>query len=309
MAGNRWTFLLIRDSDAPVGQYRVRERTVRVAAVAGIGLGVVVCLTILLSVLRSGSWVRAELLERENALLSSQLSAMRDQLQGLESNVKTLSEDNAEYRILAGLDPIDEEVLAVGVGGPGSPTPEAHPLWGADSSLSKVAFAVQYDLNALERRSRLLEESFAEATDTLRLHDQLLESTPSILPTSGVLTSGFSRARPHPIHHQDRPHQGIDVSAREGTPILAAAKGKVIRAKRVPGYGQMVEVDHGFGYVTRYGHASKILVRVGQEVHRGEVIALVGHTGTATSSHLHYEVWKDGKPVNPIYYVLDGFIP
>ena len=76
------------------------------------------------------------------------------------------------------------------------------------------------------------------------------------------------------------------------------------------GYGQMVEIDHGYGYTTRYGHASRLLVRVGQEVKRGDVIALVGNTGIATSAHLHYEVRQEGKPVNPLLnHVITGAIP
>jgi len=153
-------------------------------------------------------------------------------------------------------------------------------------------------LSALERRARLLSESLEEATDSVLAHRSLLEATPSILPTEGWLSSRFSQARMHPVHNRPLPHEGVDIAATRGTPILAAAKGKVVYAANMSGYGMMVEIDHGYGYTTRYGHASRLLVRVGQSVQRGERIALVGKTGIATSSHLHYEVRVAGTRVD-----------
>jgi murein DD-endopeptidase MepM/ murein hydrolase activator NlpD len=102
---------------------------------------------------------------------------------------------------------------------------------------------------------------------------------------------------------------GVDISAPRGTPILASADGRVVRAAWVVGYGNTVEIDHGFGYMTLYGHASKLLARVGQRVRRGDVIALVGSTGIATSAHLHYEVRVNGRPQNPSNYILPGIVP
>jgi murein DD-endopeptidase MepM/ murein hydrolase activator NlpD len=168
---------------------------------------------------------------------------------------------------------------------------------------------VTYDLNALERRTRLLRESLLEASDSLSAHRELLQATPSILPTAGLLTSGFTNARMHPIHNRALPHEGIDVAAPRGTPILAAANGRVTFAGRRSGYGLVVELDHGYGHSTLYGHADRIQVRVGQQVQRGDVIALVGSTGMATSPHLHYEVRVGGQPVNPMNYVITGAVP
>ena len=99
------------------------------------------------------------------------------------------------------------------------------------------------------------------------------------------------------------------IADEEIPPILAAAKGRVIYAGRRSGYGLMIEIDHGNGYVTRYGHASKLLAQRGEEVTRGEVVAQVGNTGIATSPHLHYEVRINGRAVNPMNYVVAGAIP
>ena len=258
---------------------------------------------------QGGETVRTVQLELENGALTEQLLSIEGQVTDLEADLRFLSDRDAELRVLAGLDEIDEEVLQVGVGGPGSQALHENPLYPLDEAIAKQAFAVTYDLNALERRSELLRASMLEASDSLAAHRDLLESTPSILPTNGRLTSGFSRTRSHPIHNRDLPHEGVDLSAPRGTPVLAAANGRVTVAGRRAGYGLIVELDHGYGYSTLYGHVSQILVRPGQRVERGDVIAQVGSTGIATSPHLHYEVRVGDRPVNPMNYVITGAVP
>jgi murein DD-endopeptidase MepM/ murein hydrolase activator NlpD len=242
--------------------------------------------------------------ESQNAVLSSTLEQLQQRVVGLEASLGKLASMDDQIRVLAGLNAIEEEVLQVGVGGPGLSVPESHPLYAVDETLGKTAFAVTYDLNALERRARLLNESLGEAKESMTLHKDLLESMPSILPAGAVVSSRFAARRWHPIRNRALPHEGIDFAAPRGSPILAAAKGRIVRAGSFAGYGLMVEIDHGFGFVTRYGHASKVLVRVGQTVERGEVIANVGSTGIATGPHVHYEVRLNGQPQNPMSYVL-----
>jgi len=309
MTGDRWTLLLLKGEDSPVRQYSISPRTIHLAVggVAALLLGVS---GVTLAVGLDGTArLKARHLEEQNTLLATELDRIQSRVVGLESTLEDLSEKDARLRVLAGLDTIEDDVLEVGVGGPGLGTPESHPLYEMDEAMGKTAFAVTYDLNALERRARLLSESMSEATDSLAAHRDLLESTPSILPTTGLLSSSFSRGRFHPIHHRPLPHEGVDVAAPKGTAILAAAKGKVVRAGWYAGYGQMVEIDHGYGFTTRYGHASKVLVRVGQRVERGDVVAQVGSTGIATSPHLHYEVRIQGKPQNPMNYILPASMP
>jgi murein DD-endopeptidase MepM/ murein hydrolase activator NlpD len=264
---------------------------------------------LVLLLVQGGAFVRAAHLARENASLTRELEAFRVRVDGLEETVASLSEQDNQVRRLAGLDPTDMEILEVGIGGPGSATPEARPLWSADSTLGKMAFAVEYDLGALERRARLLSASLAEASDSLEAHRDLLLATPSILPAAGVLSSRFAASRMHPIYHRALPHEGVDISAPQGTPILASANGTVVFSGWRSGWGNTVEIDHGYGYLTRYAHASKLLVRRGQQVTRGEVIANVGSTGISTSPHLHYEVRIGGRAVNPLNYVIGNVLP
>lgn len=309
MNRDRWTVLLLRDGDPSVRRYRIGPVAFRlVAGALGFALLAAGALVVLVGVEGSARH-RADVLARENRALSGTLDEMRDRVDRLESRVGSLSDENARVRALAGLEPIPDEVLDVGVGGPGTPAPDSRPLPATDAEASDATFALEYDVRALERRARLLSESLGEATDSLMAHRDLLESTPSILPTAGYVSSSFSRSRYHPIHHRPLPHEGVDLAAERGTPILAAAKGRVVQADWESGYGQMVEIDHGYGFRTRYGHASELLVREGQRVERGDVIAQVGSTGLATAPNLHYEVLVDGRPRNPMNYVLSGAVP
>lgn len=124
------------------------------------------------------------------------------------------------------------------------------------------------------------------------------------MPTTGWLSSNFSRSRLHPVLHESRPHEGIDVTAPMGAPIVAPASGIVRAVGFQAGYGNTFEVDHGNGIVTRYAHCSRVMVSNGQRVSRGQLLALVGNTGLTVGPHLHYEVHVDGKPVDPLRYVL-----
>jgi murein DD-endopeptidase MepM/ murein hydrolase activator NlpD len=128
------------------------------------------------------------------------------------------------------------------------------------------------------------------------------------MPTKGWLTSAFARERVHPILHLARPHEGIDVTAKMGSEIESPAAGLVTQVSWVEGYGNMLTIDHGYGLVTRYAHLSKTLVVRGQRVKRGEKVALVGSTGISSGPHLHYEVWVNGRPVDPMKYVLPDAI-
>jgi murein DD-endopeptidase MepM/ murein hydrolase activator NlpD len=309
MRGDRWTFLVVRGEDTPVRQYSLSSRSIRVLAgacalvsLALVGLGISAAVD-------ANARIQNRRLDVRNRALSAELEQFRSRVGRLESTLDDLSDRDARIRTLAGLETIDPEVMQAGVGGPGLGSLEAYPLWGVDSAASKDAFALSYDLNALERRARLLASSLDEATDSLQAHRDLLESTPSILPTTGWMTSRFASSRMHPIHNRPLPHEGVDISATKGTPIFSAAKGRVIRAGWVVGYGLTVEIDHGFGFTTLYGHASNLLVRRGQLVTRGDVIAQVGSTGIATAPHLHYEVSLNGVPQNPANFILPDAVP
>ena len=267
---------------------------------AGVASAVVVFLSA--SVIGVGLLNQSQLADTEarNSTLEAGLAQLQEQIANLEATLDRVAEDDAHFRNLAGLETISPEVMEVGVGGPGMGMSESLPF----SETAIRIYSAAHDLSELERRAKLLSESLTEATDSVRNHRELLESTPSILPTEGWISSGFSKSRVHPLHHLPMPHLGIDISAPAGTPIVAAAKGRVTRSSWVVGYGLTIEIDHGFGFATLYSHASELVVQVGENVTRGQVIAKVGSTGTATAPNLHYEVKVDGIAQDPYRFIL-----
>lgn len=306
MTGNRWTFLVLHGEDTPVRQYSLSKRSIRVFGAAAAVLAMVLGGLGVRAVLDGTARIQARHLESQNQALAAQIAQFRSRVTHLQRTLDGLTKENAQVRILAGLDSIDPEVLQAGIGGPGLGSLRSYPLWSVDSSAAKDAYAVSYDLSGLERRARLLSTSLTQADDSLVAHRDLAEATPSILPVNGWLSSPFSKARLDPVLHEVLPHEGIDLAAPKGTPIFAAADGRVIHAGWLGGYGYAVEIDHGFGYTTLYGHASKVLVKVGQHVDRGDIIAEVGSTGLSTAPHLHYEVLVNGTPVNPANFIFPG---
>ena len=250
-----------------------------------------------------------EMLRAERTAISREVESIRARVGEMEGSIDGFIENDEQFRIVAGLSPIDAEIFDVGVGGPGMTTLASDPMWAKYPATAEAVFTTAYDLAALERRASLLSESMAQAMESLVANYALLEATPSILPAQGMVSSQFTEARLHPIYHEELPHVGIDLSAVEGTPILSAANGIVSYAGWKSGYGYTVEVDHGFGFMTRYAHASRTLVERGQAVTRGEIVAQIGRSGTATATHLHYEIWMDGEAQNPGDYILNGVIP
>jgi murein DD-endopeptidase MepM/ murein hydrolase activator NlpD len=221
----------------------------------------------------------------------------------VNDTVETIMKRDQLVRLLAGLPPNDPGVQRAGIGGPaGVPSERVRVL--AEQPLGRDALAMQDDVEGLIRRANLLARSFTEAIDSLEAHGDRLARTPSIMPTRGWLTSMFTQARMHPIFHEERRHEGIDITAPLGTPIVAPAGGWVVDTDTEKGYGRYVKIDHGNGIVTLYAHCSKVNVRKGQRVRRGEEIALVGSTGLSTSPHLHYEVEVNGKTVDPRKFIF-----
>ena len=308
MIGDRWTFLLVRDGHSTIKQYALSSRRLQVLVGGGLLAAIILIGYAVIIGVDGYARLRSAQLDTRNTVLQDELQEFQMRVDHLESTLNQIAQNDARFRSIAGLESIDSEVLQAGVGGPGLVGPEAHSLWTIDPSISENLFEVSYDLNQLERRARLLSSSLEEATDSLLAHRDLLESTPSILPTPGWLSSSYSESRMHPIHNRPLPHPGVDISAPKGTSIYAAAKGTVIKAGWIVGYGLTIEIDHGFGYVTLYGHASELVASQGEEVQRGDVIARVGSTGIATSPHLHYEVRVQGIAQNPANFILPEYV-
>lgn len=146
----------------------------------------------------------------------------------------------------------------------------------------------------------LASPQFAMLTDSLGRQTDELASIPSILPTMGSISSRFSLHRRNPVLVVTRPHEGVDIAAPFGTPVVAPAAGVVVALNERGGYGLLLELDHGHGVTTRYAHLLRVRVRLGQVVLRGQLIANVGNSGLSTGPHLHYEIRVAGAVVDPL---------
>lgn len=224
-------------------------------------------------------------LRTENAELRAVNSSFEESIHELTGKLTEYEERTRQLAIVAGLEEVGGES---GLGGPdlGMPVEES------------AAIAL------LEERFAGLEEELGEVEDRFRERFRWIASVPAISPTRGLFTSGFG-SREDPLTGRNALHQGLDISASPGKPVVATADGIVVKAGRLGRLGNAVYISHGFGLTTRYGHMSKIDVRAGDRVSRGDVIGSVGNSGRSTGYHLHYEVREDGRPVNPLAYILD----
>lgn len=299
-----WTFVIVSDDPRGAKQIRLSRDAMRVciAAVLLVVGGFSSAATRLYN--HTGKVYEEHQLARKNAVLEEELAVMRAQLDTLRGSVEELAGKDEYFRLLAGLDPLDPEIVQVGMS-PATATLIRHPLYRVDRRAAERAFSMSHELNDLLRRARLLTFSWREAKDTAQWKYDQLASTPSILPTAGYISSAFSHRRIHPILSRPRPHLGLDIVAPRGTPIVAAARGIVRFVGTAGEYGLTVEIDHGNRMVTRYAHASRALVRRGQPVERGDVIGHVGDTGLAVGPHLHYEVLVNDRQANPRRFILD----
>lgn len=178
---------------------------------------------------------------------------------------------------------------------------------------SKIISNTLLNLESVEKRVYVQSKSYDELAKLIKNKEEMLASIPAIQPVSNKdlkrMASGFGM-RIDPVYKTPHMHAGLDFSAEIGTPVYATGNGIIeIAGSQGDGYGNKVVINHGFGYETLYGHNSKILVRAGQKVKRGQTIALVGSTGKSTGPHCHYEVWKNGNKINPVNYFFNDLSP
>jgi murein DD-endopeptidase MepM/ murein hydrolase activator NlpD len=275
-----YAFIVSRTSRsrAHIRRIRIHKRWLKVSAV---GLFALACGLVygFYGLTQQAAHLR---IEHENSRLRAENDKQRQALQNLNNRVDAVEDTS---RKLAEESGVQKETPKVhGQGGP------AHPV---DSAAA---------LAALESKTAKIERDLRNYEDFLRRHG-IAPSMPSIWPVVGKLESGLGGRRNPFGGRRYEYHEGQDIDAAYGTPVQVAATGKVTIAGWQRGYGNVVYVDHGNGLSTRYGHLSKIEVRVGDPVTRGQNIGLVGSTGRSTGPHLHYEVRINNQPVNPKQYL------
>jgi len=228
-------------------------------------------------------------------------------LEGLLSDME-FRDDNI-YRVVLGAEPIEKSIREAGVGG----ARRYEEILSKNVIHKEVIVSLSERVDKLRRKMYIESKSHDEIVQKAENKNKLFAAIPAIQPISNkhylALVSGFGM-RVHPIYKYKRMHTGIDFAATIGTPIYATADGVIDEVQvSFSGYGKMVEIDHGFGYRTRYAHMHGFAVRKGQRVRRGELIGYVGNTGLSTAPHLHYEVLINGVQVNPVHYFFSDLNP
>jgi len=238
---------------------------------------------------------------RENSALKTKLASLNMKLDGLQNYMENFEIGDSLMRISENMPPISSDVRRASIGGV-----EMNSDYGVSPTSNKLISAAAQTLDALSREAKLQEESDSDILKKHKTNQMLFAHIPAIDPIrAGIVTDGFGM-RYHPILHVRLMHEGIDIEAPRGTAVHATGDGVVSYVGRRGGYGNVVEIDHGFGYVTLYGHLEKSLVREGEKVKRGDVIALSGSSGLSTGPHLHYGITKNGIFVDPSEYYFQG---
>jgi len=247
-------------------------------------------------------------LDRELKFLRNQVKQLNNQIDTLETFAIDLQDrDDNVYRSIFGAEPYPEHLRDAGVGG----SDRYQHLKGFQSSTDLIS--VQKRINKLERMMLTQSKSYEEVFALAQSQDQMLQAMPAIQPVANKdlrrIASGFGM-RIHPIYKIAKMHAGLDFTADVGTEIYATGDGEVLSVdSKLSGYGHHVIIQHGYGFETLYAHMSRVAVRVREKVKRGQVIGYVGNTGTSTGPHLHYEVHKNGSPVDPAFYFYSDITP
>lgn len=238
-----------------------------------------------------------EHLEAQYKLLDEKITnsfVILDEIQDRDDNI---------YRVIFEADPIDASIRKAGFGGVNRYKEYE------GFSHSNLIIDVNKKVDQLSKAIYVQSKSFDEVLEMVGKKEEMLSHIPAIQPVSNKnlkrMASGYGY-RIHPIYKTRKMHWGMDFSAPKGTPVYATGNGKIIKAKRSRrGYGNQVRIDHGYGYETFYAHLNKFTVKQNQKVFRGDLIGYIGNSGTSTAPHLHYEVVKDKKRVNPVNYYFN----
>ncbi len=320
----RYTLILVTDELSPVRRMHLSRRSLRRSVGAALIAGAVLAVGLVDYVLLRRDAVDVSQLRAESARHRAELLALGSELGGIAGELERLRELERKVRVIANLPGAMREVRVPDHAGQGGgdepPGPELAPGDAATDPGEARADGLgntqgagldAASLARVQKRARQLtgelptrKLSLLDLLDGLEGQSQRLASTPSIWPTSGFVTSRYGN-RTSPFTGRAQFHAGIDIAADFGTSVIAPARGRVVFAGTNGPFGRMLELDHGYGLRTHYGHLARALVKRGQTVERGEAIAAVGSTGRSTGPHLHYGVEVNGRAVDPTNYIFE----
>jgi len=247
-------------------------------------------------------------LNREIDILTTQYDIVEDKLNQVELVLDDIqNRDDNIYRVIFEAEPIPKSIRKAGYGG----VNRYQNLKGYNNS--ELIINTSEKIDQITKQLYIQSKSYDDIIELAKNKADMLAALPAIQPVSNKnlsrMASGYGY-RIHPIYKTRKMHSGMDFSAKTGTEIYATGDGKISKVRKSRrGYGNHVVIEHGYGYKTLYAHMSKYIVRKGQKVKRGEVIGYVGSTGTSVAPHLHYEVHKDGKKINPVNFYYNDLNP
>ena len=297
-----FTLLIFGDKTSKSRHLRVPKKTVKIVLylLAFVVLSIIFFVCDYIQVRKEGFELSRLRQEAQNQ--KSQIHFFSARIEDLEKQLSKLKDLDKRIRIIANLEKGQETTPFMGMGGP-SPSDIRDRLKAGKDEKGLVQ-QMKSDITRLQSEAAQQEDSLSELEKLLQDKKDMLVHMPSIWPTHGWVTSGFG-FRMNPFTGLTQMHEGLDISNRVGTPIIASADGIVVDIGNDLAYGRNVVISHGFGMITQYGHLDKALVKIGQKVKRGDKVAELGMTGKTTGPHLHYEVRMNGIPVNPTRYILD----
>ncbi len=325
-----YTIVIFRGPTATPLRFSLPKRLVRRLAILGLVLALGEVLLLSQYVIKTGQVWELQEIRAELMTAREQTNAFSSAVEDLKRRFLAMKEVNQRLRVMLGLDSLKPEDYLNGQGGSETPiSPEETPLpegqagflapevsedmpaaaqaaadRAKETSHGTVALQVQQEIAWLQQEVVFQERSLEELSAVAKERWTQWASTPSIWPVKGWITSGFG-PRVSPFTGRPAMHDGLDIGAPPNADVLAPAAGQVTAAGFDLRMGYVINIDHGYGIQTQYGHLAKILVKQGQKVKRGDRIGLVGSTGLSTGPHLHYMVKVNGRPVNPQRYILD----
>lgn len=307
--GKKFTFFILSNSGEPVKQATLSRKNLAVIGMFALSLTLLLGYSAYDYMTLKFTGKNPHLLEQRVQDFQSEIKSQRIQIQKyageinlLKAKLISLNDFEKKLRIIANIEKPDIQNNLFGIGGaiPEDLDTSILPSEKHNSLLREMNDQVDEIDVALGKQ----EEGFADLYEFIEEQKNILASTPAIRPTMGWLSSKFGY-RTSPFTGRRTFHKGLDIANRKNTPIIAPADGVVAFVGKKGNMGLMIDIDHGHGLATRYGHLNKVKIKRGQAIKRGDVIALMGNTGRSTGPHLHYEVRLNGVPVNPTKYILD----
>jgi len=329
-SNDAYTIVVFRGHSAPPLRFSFSKAMTRRLAILGASLVLAELLLISHYAIQTGKAWELQALREEVLSVRGQTVAFSNAIDDLKRRMVAMKEVNERLRIMLGIDPDKSQEILNGKGGEDLPIPgvqgpqggmdggtplpqESPPLSPPAGDPSKVdeglsdyqlRYKVQDGLTWLTNEAARQEQTLVQLEDVAQEKSARWASTPSVWPVKGWVTSGFG-PRVSPFTGEFAMHDGLDIGTAPNAPVQAPAAGRVTALGFDPKMGNMIRVEHGYGFETQYAHLAKILVTNGQRVRRGDIIGLVGNTGLSTGPHLHYLVKVNSRPVNPVNYILN----